>query len=555
MENTSPHIFVSGHKSPDMDSLAAAVALTELRRRQGWKDISAVCPGVVPERAKHLFAKFKVPLPEVKNDLYVRVKDVMQTPAPVIDGGTSLLNAVRKLHDSRLPRLPVVDAGGKFLGMLSPLALLSQLLNVGAGKGLAGRDVRTTLQLIAEVINAPLPPEAREAEVERTFSVYVGAMGADSFDEHLPRRGDLVVIVGDRPEIHLRALQRQIRVLIVTGGKPVEPLILAEAKRKQVTVLPTDFDSATVIRRLKFSMPVENCVSAEGAFAVSSNARLKVVAAGVVNQPEDVIPVIDGNQVVGILLKRHVNAAPPFAMILVDHNEISQSLPGVEDLPVTEVVDPHRIGMPPTAAPIKFTGDVVGSTCTLVASMFKGAGESLTPELAGLLLGGIVSDTLNLLSPTTAALDRRMVEWLEKLAGVKADELMRELAQIASPLVSRSADEVIAGDRKSYVDGKFSFSLSQVEESDLELLNQRAAELEIALRGLAEREKLDFVGLMVTDAVRGCSRLMILGNSAVIEALPGDRISPGIIQLPGVVSRKKQLLPQILAVTAALSRN
>lgn len=555
MKEKKCRILVSGHKNPDVDSIAAAVALAELRRRQGAANIRAICPGVMPERAKYLFEKFKYPLPESVNDLYIHVSDVMDNSDKVIRGGTSLYQAVGQLNDSGLPRLPVVGDDDKFIGMLSPLALLSSLLNVGSSGGLAGRKVNTSLRLIAEVISAKLPDSCPNPDEKRTFSVYVGAMGADSFDEHLPRKGDLVVIVGDRPEIHMRALQRKIRLLIVTGGKPVEPLIEEEARRQQVAILKTDFDSAMVIRRLKFSVPVENFISGDGEFCVSPQSRLRSVSSQVINQPEDVVPVVsDDRKIAGILLKKHISETPPAALILVDHNEIAQSLPGAEELPLIEVVDHHRIGMRPTVLPIRFTGDVVGSTCTIVASMFKSAGESLSPALAGILLGGIVSDTLNLMSPTTAPLDRKMVEFLEKISGVSSLSLMQELNSIASPLAAKSAVEVIESDRKNYADGKFKFSISQVEETDFELLNHRLQELSAALDGIVKSGTLSFAGIMVTDAVRGNSRLLIVGDEYVIEALPYDRLGNGTFDLPGVVSRKKQLLPQILSITAALNR-
>jgi len=237
-------------------------------------------------------------------------------------------------------------------------------------------------------------------------------------------------------------------------------------------------------------------------------------------------------------------------MILVDHNELDQSLPGVEELPIIEVVDHHRIGMMPTAAPIKFTGDIVGSTCTLVAAMFKAAGESLTPELAGILLGGIITDTLMLRSPTTAALDRRMAEWLEKISGVSGADLMNELLRIDSPLAAKDAAGVINADRKNYTDGPFHFSVSQIEETNLELLHQRSEELTQELLRIIEQDHLSFAALLVTDAVRENSELLICGSRQIIRSLPYAKIGNGLFSLPGVLSRKKQLLPQLLAMTA-----
>ena len=258
----------------------------------------------------------------------------------------------------------------------------------------------------------------------------------------------------------------------------------------------------------------------------------------------------DDAKLAGVVTKRQFNAPPPFRMILVDHNETAQGIPGLEEIPVIEVVDHHRIGMMPTAQPIKFTGDIVGSTCTLVAMMYRASGESLTPECAGILLGGVVSDTLNLRSPTTAPLDHRMCEWLEKISGVKGADLMADLMKLDSPLISKSAEEVINGDRKNYEDNHFRFAVAQVEENNLELLHQRLPELERAVSEAVRQDSLDFFALLVTDPVRGNSELLMEGLPAVLKRMPYSRTPDGIFLLPGVLSRKKQLLPQLLSITS-----
>ena len=552
-------IFVTGHRNPDIDSIASSFALAELRRRQnpGTK-ILAICPGILPERAAYLFDRFHLRPPESRSDVYLRIADVMDAAVPTIPAGTPIMDAVRILNDSGYSRLPVIGPDGKFSGMLSPLNLLSRLLDVGnAGSGLTGWLVHSSIDLIARVIEAKKLTASDTARVQ-DFHVYVAAMGVDSFETHLPREKDqseLALISGDRPEIHLRALQRRIRLLIVTGDKSVDPLILEEAEKRKVTILATRFDSASVIRRLKFSAPVEDFGFGADVFALSPHDRIRSLERQILSHPEDVIPVVgaDGG-FLGVVGKKNITSPPPYRVILVDHNEPEQSIPGIEDLPVIEVVDHHRIGMMRTQTPIKFTGDIVGSTCTLVAAMFKSMGESLTPELAGLLLSGLVADTLNLKSPTAAPLDFRMHEWLEKISGVKATDLMEELSRIASPLSSGKPEDVIESDRKSYSDGKFRFSLSQVEETKLELLRRRRDELSRTMGEIMKRESLDFIALLVTDAVRENSELLILGDPDVIRRLPYHADADGIFLLPGILSRKKQLLPQILAITADLTR-
>ncbi len=555
-DTPSCRILVSGHRNPDIDSLAAAAALAELRRRQGVENIRALCPGVLPERAAHLFRRFKQTPPESRNDVYTRIRDVT-TRVPAIPSGVTLFEAVAALRESGRLQLPVADKKGKFLGMLSSLSLLSNLLGIGddAGSSLTGRRIHTTLQQIRKVLEGEMLTGV-DHDTPQDFEVYVAAMSFESFEEHLPGNNrELAVIAGDRPDIHLRALHRKLRLMIVTGKRPIDPLIVEGAAREGVSVIQTPFDSATAIRRLKFSVPVELCPFPPAQLVLRPDDRLRDVRGRVLSQPEEAVPVVDPEGIYqGVLLKETLSSPPPFRLILVDHNEIDQSIPGAEEVPIIEVVDHHRMGMPPTNAPIKFTGDVVGSTCTLVAQMYRSSGESLGADMAGLLLGGIISDTLLLKSPTTAAPDRRMVEWLEKVSGVSAEELMGELLQIDSPLASKNAAEVVGGDRKDYTDGRFHFALSQVEETNLELLHQRRAELAAEMQTRVIEDKLDFFALLVTDAVRENSELLFVGSPEFRRNLPYEQHDEELFLLPGVLSRKKQLLPQILAVSAALQQ-
>ena len=547
-------ILVSGHRNPDVDSIASAVALAELRRRQGAGNITAVCPGLLPERAAWLLKRFNTAPPPRWSDVSLRVRDVTET-AEILSGGTTLFDAVRQLGVSGFSRLPVADESGRYLGMLSPMTLLSRLLHLDSEGSLAGRRIYSSIELIGKILEAEILSGVRKEKTQH-FQVYVAAMSLDSFASHIPENcsDELALIVGDRPDIHLQALRRKIRLLIVTGDREVDPLVREAAQGCGVSVLQTKLDSATVIRRLKFSVPLEHLnLEKQQGIVLSPDDRLRDVRGDILNSPEDVIPVTDASgKISGVVRKKVFTGEPPRKMILVDHNELEQSLPGVEELPVIEVVDHHRIGMMPTASPIKFTGDTVGSTCTLVASMFRAAGESLSPELAGILLGGIVTDTLFLKSPTTADLDRRMAEWLEKVSGVQGAELMAGLLQIESPLATKDAAGVLSADRKDYTDGPVHFALSQIEESNLELLHQRFGELSAELDRVIAEDKLDFAGLLVTDAVRENSELLIRGSKLLIQKLPYARRRDGLFSLPGVLSRKKQLLPQILALTAGL---
>ena len=284
---------------------------------------------------------------------------------------------------------------------------------------------------------------------------------------------------------------------------------------------------------------------------LAEHDRVHDVKAAAIRNAHNHFPVVDEQgMLLGTVLKRAFAEEPPLRMILVDHNETEQGIPGLEEIPVIEVVDHHRIAFAATKDPIKYTADVVGSTCTLVARMFRAAGERPTKEIAGVLIAGIVSDTLLFQSPTTTDTDRAMCAWLEKLCGETGAAIFEGLMSVASPLTSMTPEKAVASDAKLYAEGGRKFMLAQIEESHLAVFHKRSAELTAALDKVLAEQHLDFVALMVTDPVRGNSELLYRGDEGVRRSLPYRRGTNGMLLLPGVLSRKKQLLPEVLAALA-----
>lgn len=276
--------------------------------------------------------------------------------------------------------------------------------------------------------------------------------------------------------------------------------------------------------------------------------RVHDVKASAIRNAHNHFPVVnEAGVLIGTILKRAFAERPPFRMILVDHNEAAQGIPGVEELPIVEVVDHHRIAFAPTVDPIKYTADVVGATCTLVAELFRAAQIQPTKEVAAAMLAGVVSDTLLFQSPTTTDTDRSICGWLEQLAGMTSMDMMTGLMSVQSPLVSLSPEKAIAIDAKTYTEGWRTFVLAQVEESHMTVFHQLSHALREAMDRAVAAGRLDFMALMVTDPVSGNSELLFSGNEAVRRALPYRRGSNGTFLMPGVLSRKKQLLPEILA--------
>ena len=302
------------------------------------------------------------------------------------------------------------------------------------------------------------------------------------------------------------------------------------------------------IDKAELSIPVTSAPLHHCSQVLSDFDRVHDIKSAAVKNAHNHFPVVDeSGKLLGTVLKRAFAEEPPYRMILVDHNEIEQGIPGLEEIPVIEVVDHHRIAFAATKEPIKYTADIVGSTCTLVAKMYRGAGERPTKEIAGVLIAGIVSDTLNFQSPTTTDTDRTMCAWLEKLCGESANDIFAGLMSIASPLATMSAEKALASDAKTYCEGGRKFVIAQIEESQLAVFHQRQRDLQDAMDSAVKSTGLDFMALMVTDPVRGNSELLFSGDRAVLRALPYRKSRFGTLLMPGVLSRKKQLLPEILA--------
>lgn len=293
---------------------------------------------------------------------------------------------------------------------------------------------------------------------------------------------------------------------------------------------------------------------------VQSSTRIRDVLNRLLREERDEFFVVDeSGRYIGICRQRDLLNPPRLKLVLVDHNEAQQAVGSLEEAELLEILDHHRLGNPSTHMPIKFTVDVVGSTSTLVSERIEAAGFSAPPALAGMLLSGLVADTLILTSPTTTERDRQASERLGRWAFVKGSALEGESVKsygqkvlaAGAGLGARSPKDVVSGDMKIYSSGGFDFSISQAEVSDLYEVDERLAVLTKALDELRESKGLDFAMLMVTDVVRGSSRLLVSGAPPILDELPYLPLQDGTRMAEGVVSRKKQLLPGVLSLLEA----
>ena len=549
--------IIMGHRNPDTDSVSASCALAEFKRRCGVRNVNACRCGMVGERTEYLFKKFNTPLPALKSDVFPRVRDILLEDTFSINEDEALFFALDKLNKLLISRIPVVDDKRRYKGMLSLFAMLSSVLQTTSddSNGMTGRNVYSSLDLIVKVLEGE-PISLFESAREQIFSVYVAAMNVESFKEHVPYEnpGSLAIIVGDRTDIHLQAINLGTRLIIVTGARKVDPLVLQVAKERNISIIKTPLDSATVVRRLKFSTPVRTLMKND-VECFRLDDCLKDIKYAVMSDSDDIFPVINRNgELCGCFNRTDFGKGGENChLILVDHNEFDQSVEGVYDVNVIEVVDHHRFNMPAQNFPIRITCDIVGSTCTLIAEMFMSHRFSIPKNIAGILQGGIISDTLLLRSPTSCERDRIVLEKLEKITGVNSEELMHEIFTIGSVIAKSEPEKLFLADSKNFTHlERFNFTISQVEEVSFDEFFNRQNVLKEAAKDFAAARNLDLFGLLVTDVEQENSILLAIGKHEILDNLPFRKLGENLYDLPGVLSRKKQLLPQILRIFDSL---
>jgi len=448
-----------------------------------------------------------------------------------------------------LRMLPVLDEARKCCGLLSLFKLskfLFPAVNRNPGQDHNSREVLSSLAGLARTLDGRLVV-GFDAEQEQELILMIGAMGLESFaarlEKYPPEKS--CVIVGDRWDIQNVAIREGVRVLIVTGGITVEPKTLEAAEKRKVSVITSPYDTATTASLCRAAVPVRHVLNEEF-LCFRENAPLAAVREEAMSSGYVAFPVLGSDgEIVGILSKTDFLKTVTRSLILVDHNELSQAVQGANEVEILEIIDHHRIGALATQQPILFRNEPVGSTSTIVADCFFRYGVDLPADIAGLLLAGLVSDTLNLTSPTTTSRDAEILKQLEKLSGVNAREFTEKLFASGSLLTLKPAPQAIATDCKEYTELGAKFSVAQIEEIGFEQFWKRKDELLDALEAYRREHAYLFSSLLITDVTSQNSLLLVVGDEKFIKRIKYPRLEPGIYDLRDVVSRKKQLLPYL----------
>ncbi|MBE2216142.1 MAG: putative manganese-dependent inorganic diphosphatase [Opitutaceae bacterium] len=552
---SAPTTYIIGHRNPDADAICSAIAYAGFKAASGQEGYVAARCGNTNERIDTILTRFRQPLPLFLSDVTPRVRDIMRTEVFKAQHNATCAECLELIDTHDVRSLPVVDEMERVLGFISVFQLGGYFIPT-AKDPRAMRHVFTSLNSMVRALKARVLNMHDGGRFEDLY-VKIGAMDIRSFGKNSDAEGfpasQTIIVVGDRWDIQQRSIQIGVRVLVITGGLPVDPEVEELAREKGVSLVVSPYDSATTAWIIRTASRIDRMID-KNFHAFAADERLAEVRRKVAVSNSPAFPVLDDTgRLAGIFSKTNLLQPVQTRLILVDHNEMSQAVPGAAEVNIVEILDHHRLGAVNTQQPILFLNEPVGSTCTIVADQYRRAGLTPAPEMAGVMMGGIISDTLNLNSPTSTEKDAVILRWLEEVAGVKSRELAEQIFSSGSVILSSTPDQVIRADYKIYQEDGVRFSVSQVEELGFTNFRTHQEKIAEALARLRASEGLYFAGLLVTDINTQNSLFLIKGEREFVARVTFQAIEPGeLFDMPGVVSRKKQLLPFLTSILRSL---
>ncbi|MCD8351298.1 MAG: putative manganese-dependent inorganic diphosphatase [Planctomycetaceae bacterium] len=535
-------IYVIGHRNPDTDSCVSAAAYAALKRALGQSNVRAARAGNTTPQTEYIFERFGVPLPEFLPDLIPRVDYYDNHRAQAVTTDVSLWDAMSAMRATGMQALPVVDDEGCYHSLLHYGFVAERL--VAVNNPTQKTAIQSSVDLIAGVLHAQALVLANSSEIRKS-PIVVAASEFDTFKQilssHVP--ANTIVISGDRVDVIRHSVEEGVRLLIVTNGNIVDRALREEAQRKGVSILSSPYDTSTTTLLIIYSVPV-SAMSTTELRPVNRRDAVRKIAPLLSDAPGKSLPVVDDSgKVVGVITESDIFRAPNIEIIMVDHNEQSQAVEGIENYRILEIIDHHRLGNPPTRNPITFINKPVGATCTIVAELYQERRVPLSEAMASILLCGILADTLILQSATTTQTDIAMAEYLANITNHDIAALGKELIAAASKISGRTAKELIHQDMKEYAELDVTFTVSQIEVEDPHEVLDRKAEFIACLEAERRGSGRLFSALLVTDITILSSLLVISADEKFLPCITLPQYEDSVYEMRGVVSRKKQVMP------------
>ncbi len=533
-------IFVTGHRNPDTDSIVSAIAYAALRNSLGDRGFVAARLGHISDETQRILERFEFEAPQRLNTMRTQVRDLDFDTPPALNAGVTVARAWEALQaDRSIPAIPVTDEQGHLYSMISP----TEIADFDMGVAMQARVDEIPVFNLLSVLEGQILND--NGDMVDTVSGELIIALPQSRQDLLFRDANAIVICGDQPDMAEKAIDMGVSCLIVCQAELPEKL---RQKKTSACIISTPFDAVRTARLIYHATPLDRICRKSDFECFHLDDFLDDVREVVSKSRHRNYPILDENdKVVGTLSRFHLLRPRRKRVVLVDHNEASQSVPGLEQAEILEIIDHHRLADIQTGGPIYFRNEVVGSTSTIIAGMYQEKGLMPSAKLAGLLAAAIISDTVIFKSPTATDRDRRMAERMARIAGVQLDELGQFIFSEGANL-SKPAEELILTDFKEFHIAEHALGVSQVTCVDSETLMVRREELLQGMDRLKQERSYSMMILMLTDILKEGSYLLYLGDEDIIHQAFGAELKDNACFLPGVVSRKKQVIPMLTAL-------
>ncbi len=534
-------VIVIGHKNPDSDSVCSAIGYAFFKNSVDRKRLYIPArAGELNPETRFILEKFQVEEPELVESLKLKLRD-MEFRTPVVSSpDASIKDVVDLMKEHEIRLIPLVDHEGKPLGIVTQAKVAREMV-----EGLGRRDLShdpVDVSLLSRVLDGRVLSNSRG---RRTLGgrIFVGVRKPETLTKSLGKKD--ILLVGDRFDVARAALSVPVSAVIFTGGVNPPQDLIEEARARGVLFITTPYDTLSTAKLVELSRPALSLVRKEFPTAFLDEPMEEIKDKVLNSSIRGVLALDYEGRLVGVVTRTDLINLKPKKVILVDHNEVSQAVEGIEEADIQEVIDHHRIGEISTLKPIYFYVEPIGSTSTIVADFFAQKRVAMPREIAGLLLAGIISDTMNLTLSTTTAKDRRVARRLASLLKVDISALAEELLKAASHLEGLSPEEIIFRDFKEYHFGKKKVGVGQVIISDFSPLYEREEEIRRALEESRQRGGYALLALMITDPLRGVSEVWAAGEKGLIRQAFRVEEMDGKFLLKGVLSRKKDFITRL----------
>lgn len=547
---TKLRTLIMGHKNPDTDSICAAIGYADLKSKTEEGEFLPRRAGEINEETKFVLNYFKVKPPKLTESVKTQVKDVEIKHTKGVDKNISFKKAWGLMQELDVVTLPAVNSDGDLEGIISVSDIANSYMNIYDSRILAKANTRYSN--IIETIEGTLVVGDDKAYFN-SGKVVVAAANPDMMEYYIEK--DDLVILGNRYEMQLCAIEMGAACIIVCEGAGASMTIKKLAKDHGTTIITTAYDTFTVARLINQSMPINYFMKTENLITFENEDYLDEIKEVMATVRHRDFPILDKNgKYLGMFSRRNLLGAKGKRVIMVDHNEKSQAVDGIEHANVLEIIDHHRLGTVETIGPVYFRNQPLGCTSTIIYQMYHEKGVEIPKQIAGLLCSAIISDTLLFRSPTCTEVDKAAGLDLARIAGIDIEKYANQMFASASNLTGKTDEQIFHQDYKTFALGKINIGIGQISSLNEEELSDIENRLLPFLVKLHENSTEDMMFFMLTNILEQSTRLICVGSGAMALVMKSFRIEEGVyeindsgvIELASVVSRKKQLVPSLV---------